>query len=204
MPIDSAWTIAGSALVTGIGVIVAPLDGGLTVATGVVGVMTGIEQRNKERQRQEEAHQEKDSQIRETEERLKIQKEQTAELQRQNLELEIEKMQAENSALRYRIAILVTTAGFIGGYFYLRNWYNQYLDKEARKTKLAESKRKTAETRALELEDRIYCVVCAENERSVIFNPCKHFACCAECAEDLVACPLCREAILSVEKQTIH
>ena len=35
----------------------------------------------------------------------------------------------------------------------------------------AESKRKTAESRALELEDRIYCVVCAENERSVKISP---------------------------------
>ena len=45
------------------------------------------------------------------------------------------------------------------------------------------------------------CLVCMSQPRQVTFNPCGHFACCADCAERVLAagargkCPLCRTAI---------
>jgi hypothetical protein len=44
------------------------------------------------------------------------------------------------------------------------------------------------------------CVVCMDSARSVIFLPCKHLACCANCAKILPKkeCPICKKAIESL------
>jgi hypothetical protein len=39
------------------------------------------------------------------------------------------------------------------------------------------------------------CVVCMENARAVVFRPCRHLSCCAECAAGLTECPHCRTPI---------
>merc|ERR1711879_843440 len=96
MPDSTTWTLIGGALVTGVGLLTAPLDGGITVATGVVGVMTGLEKRRQEYEDAQEAEAVKDAQLKQTEQELRKQKLQTAELQRQALEIENRKIAAEN------------------------------------------------------------------------------------------------------------
>lgn len=39
------------------------------------------------------------------------------------------------------------------------------------------------------------CKVCLNDAASVIFLPCKHITCCAECAIAVTKCPLCRDKI---------
>jgi len=37
--------------------------------------------------------------------------------------------------------------------------------------------------------DSLQCIVCLEQDRSTIFLPCKHLACCASCADKVTVCP---------------
>ena len=54
------------------------------------------------------------------------------------------------------------------------------------------------------IKKQIQCVVCHSAERNVVFLPCKHFACCNLCANNLYTnkCPTCRGSI--EEKQTVY
>lgn len=49
------------------------------------------------------------------------------------------------------------------------------------------------------VDEKSTCVVCLENEQTRMFKPCRHLACCDECAETLLLCPICRTPI---EKRT--
>lgn len=46
-------------------------------------------------------------------------------------------------------------------------------------------------------ENRITCVVCLTQERSIVFIPCRHLASCKRCADarKFKTCPVCRETI---------
>ncbi|MBT9559837.1 MAG: protein kinase, partial [Myxococcales bacterium] len=39
------------------------------------------------------------------------------------------------------------------------------------------------------------CVLCLDAQRSTAFVPCGHVCCCADCAEDVAQCPVCRGAV---------
>eukprot|EP00727_Mastigamoeba_balamuthi_P007095 m51a1_g3005 hypothetical protein (291) ;mRNA; f:802259-803247 len=39
------------------------------------------------------------------------------------------------------------------------------------------------------------CLVCAQRARAVMFGPCRHFVCCAECSTQAAECPWCGDAI---------
>lgn len=41
----------------------------------------------------------------------------------------------------------------------------------------------------------LHCRVCAVNEMSVVFLPCKHLCCCPGCAAAMPTCPICRSKI---------
>lgn len=45
------------------------------------------------------------------------------------------------------------------------------------------------------LRDQLTCKVCLEAAVSVVFLPCGHLSCCAECAPALKNCPICRANI---------
>jgi hypothetical protein len=47
-------------------------------------------------------------------------------------------------------------------------------------------------------DDRVLCVVCMEEERSVLFLPCNHMCACGGCAAAACRgkCPACRAEIL--------
>ena len=43
--------------------------------------------------------------------------------------------------------------------------------------------------------DEIKCVICLNNRKCYLFQPCKHICCCDECAIKLEDCPICRKKI---------
>lgn len=47
----------------------------------------------------------------------------------------------------------------------------------------------------LEQEDERLCKICFERKQKVIFQPCNHMVCCAECGEQQRLCPICRRRI---------
>ena len=44
-------------------------------------------------------------------------------------------------------------------------------------------------------ESTVECIVCMDDERSILFLPCRHVACCTACADALRKCPVCRQRI---------
>ena len=46
-----------------------------------------------------------------------------------------------------------------------------------------------------ELDAERRCCICWSNDKSVIFKPCMHRACCATCSSKVSRCPLCRVRI---------
>ena len=74
----------------------------------------------------------------------------------------------------------------------------------------AYQRQKEAEERAeqvLNLDNAWQCVVCEDNEKTVVYLPCNHLAVCRKCdaemskmnlehADDTEPCPICRSAIL--------
>ena len=55
--------------------------------------------------------------------------------------------------------------------------------------------RRKLELRNAELEHRTTCVMCMENERGVVFQPCFHLVSCTSCQERVGICPVCRATI---------
>ena len=49
--------------------------------------------------------------------------------------------------------------------------------------------------RTLHKQDKILCVVCMDEVRSVLFEPCKHLLCCEPCGSLVRACPFCKQPI---------
>jgi hypothetical protein len=45
------------------------------------------------------------------------------------------------------------------------------------------------------LEDERTCTVCLTSLRAILFNPCGHLICCAECSDKVTECPFCRSNI---------
>jgi len=203
MGFDSVWTIVGSSIVTGVGLLTLPVDGGAAITMGVVGLMTGLEQRSQEKQQE----QERIENLKETQDKL-LQAQKVTEKQAQIIQSESEqrlqaqldtqrvKLDADRESFNYKLAILAGAAISIGTFFVIKNIYNKHLAEEERLRKKAETDREEAEYRALELEDRITCVVCQDEEKSVVFVPCKHMLCCKSCSENLLnqrtGGPLCR------------
>ena len=47
-------------------------------------------------------------------------------------------------------------------------------------------------------ENRLTCIICLDNERNILFNPCHHICCCNRCVNNLNnMCPVCRQEIQS-------
>ena len=55
--------------------------------------------------------------------------------------------------------------------------------------------RRTLEIRNAELEHRTTCVMCMQNDRGVVFQPCFHLVSCTSCQNRIGICPVCRETI---------
>lgn len=59
----------------------------------------------------------------------------------------------------------------------------------------AEAARDLAEAKAAELIERECCCICLDKPRSVVLQPCLHFALCGSCAAGVSRCPICRAHI---------
>jgi hypothetical protein len=40
------------------------------------------------------------------------------------------------------------------------------------------------------------CTICMENNKEIMFYPCKHYYCCTYCSKLFDLCPICRKIIL--------
>ena len=76
------------------------------------------------------------------------------------------------------------------------------LAKECQKRRDAESEladerqsRRVAESQVANYRSRVRCVMCLEEERSVLFQPCWHLVSCSPCADKVGICPVCRTQI---------
>ena len=80
-----------------------------------------------------------------------------------------------------------------------KKYQNKKLDNEINNTKMDQLVKDNGT-----IKKQIQCVVCHTAERNVVFLPCKHFACCNLCANNLYTnkCPTCRGSI--EEKQTVY
>ena len=80
-----------------------------------------------------------------------------------------------------------------------KKYQNEKLDNEINNTKMDQLVKDNGT-----IKKQIQCVVCHTAERNVVFLPCKHFACCNLCANNLYTnkCPTCRGSI--EEKQTVY
>ncbi len=45
------------------------------------------------------------------------------------------------------------------------------------------------------LENKVVCLMCLDNDRDTLLNPCNHYALCNNCANLLDNCPVCRVPI---------
>ena len=43
-------------------------------------------------------------------------------------------------------------------------------------------------------EESRQCSICLENEKNIMFLPCKHLYCCSTCASQLTECSICRKS----------
>ena len=44
-------------------------------------------------------------------------------------------------------------------------------------------------------EEKFMCNICYEYPKNVLFMPCKHFACCDDCSDNVYVCCICRENV---------
>lgn len=47
-------------------------------------------------------------------------------------------------------------------------------------------------------DESMTCAICFENERDVVFIPCKHNASCLRCSKNIKQCPVCRLKITDI------
>lgn len=55
--------------------------------------------------------------------------------------------------------------------------------------------RQKLKKRVDELNAQVKCVVCMQNERCVVFQPCFHMVACQQCQSNIQACPICRAEV---------
>lgn len=90
-----------------------------------------------------------------------------------------------------------------GSYFYSINraYYSQIqiLDNDASEDENSLLQQIASQiTHIYENEDEKECVICMDNDKSVVFDPCCHFYVCSECGTKLSSCPICRQSISNI------
>jgi len=72
--------------------------------------------------------------------------------------------------------------------------------KQAAELKTERANHQNLKQQAAEALQSVTCIACLENRRDTIFRRCNHVACCAQCAETLTTCPICRAPIVEKAK----
>ncbi|VDI13697.1 baculoviral IAP repeat-containing protein 7/8 [Mytilus galloprovincialis] len=72
------------------------------------------------------------------------------------------------------------------------------------KSKINEEAKRKLEEQNREYKEKISCVICCENERSITFLPCGHLVCCAQCAPACSSCAVCRKEIKGTVKVSLR
>lgn len=49
----------------------------------------------------------------------------------------------------------------------------------------------------IEKNDTITCIVCMENARNILLEPCKHAVLCQKCSQSISVCPICKTNIIT-------
>jgi hypothetical protein len=70
-------------------------------------------------------------------------------------------------------------------------------EEHGRALKRVKHEKAAVESKVEKAENDLNCIVCMENPRAIMFEPCNHFVCCEECAARIRssnndACPKCR------------
>jgi hypothetical protein len=64
-----------------------------------------------------------------------------------------------------------------------------------------QKKEQSYQNKINELEEMVYCLLCRENPRTILFQPCLHLTLCVDCHRQeemqMKNCPFCREKITS-------
>jgi len=111
---------------------------------------------------------------------------------------ETEKKLSQAMWQQYSLLAFATAGLAFSAYLW---WRSRFIKKEH---DVAEEKLTESKNRIFELEDKILCVVCLEVDKSHLFLPCKHLACCGNCAPLQKKCPLCRETVVSIQKKDFY
>jgi len=61
--------------------------------------------------------------------------------------------------------------------------------------KVGATRRSAAPSVREDRDDRDLCVVCQDEQRRVVFKPCRHLVCCHGCGNSLQNCPVCRAVV---------
>jgi hypothetical protein len=71
--------------------------------------------------------------------------------------------------------------------------------KESQITQLKFILKKTKNALLAAQNNVLLCIVCVENPRDCIIQPCKHVVCCRQCCAKIMFCPICRTRIVRSE-----
>ena len=93
-------------------------------------------------------------------------------------------------------------AGIVGDLDISEKNNSKIAELEAKVRELEIEAAEAADTR--EIGDPTLCIICASANRSYMFQPCNHIACCAKCANyvemDTQECPICKTHVESIVK----
>jgi hypothetical protein len=49
-------------------------------------------------------------------------------------------------------------------------------------------------------DEKTCCIICMDAKRSMLCDPCGHFALCAACSTGVVRCPVCMTDVIQMKK----
>ena len=118
--------------------------------------------------------------------------------QRDLIEQHVQHLSTEVEELKVTSKRILVVGGLcaVAGYFYIRNSYQSDILDTDRVS--PEPGGQGVEREVIEVPDSLECIICMENMKEVMLEPCGHVCICRECAERMrlpsgrVKCPVCR------------
>ena len=118
--------------------------------------------------------------------------------QRDLIEQHVQHLSTEVEELKVTSKRILVVGGLcaVAGYFYIRNSHQSDIQERDRES--PEPGGDGGEREVVEVPDSLECIICMENMKEVMMEPCGHVCICRECAEKMrlpsgrVKCPVCR------------